>query len=144
MDDKEMGPIQEMDVSERTIHVVVRLPAGYMFVPDQHHYLNVSSSDRSVVGVPPFDLPDLAFDWEMPVTVLGEGRTVLHMEGQVFFCPARDATLCIYASIDDEWAVRVREGSDRHVELVHEVEVMEALDGALMLHTHASSGAGDA
>ncbi len=138
MDATDVNPTQEMDASETTIQVVVRLPPGYMYIPDRHHFLNVSSSDDSVVSVPPFDLPDLSFDWQMPITVRSEGWVTLHLEGQVFFCPINDATICIYATIDEEWTVRVRAGSDRGLELVHEVKVMEALDGARMLRSIGS------
>ena len=139
MDPTDVNAIQEMDANETTVHVAIRLPPGYMYVPDQHHYLNLSSSDESVVTVPPFDLPDRSFDWRLPVDVRGEGRTVLRLEGQVFFCPANEATLCIYATVDEEWTVRVRAGSDRCVELFHEVRVMEALDTALMMAPAATT-----
>jgi hypothetical protein len=135
-----MNPTQEMDARETALHLVVRLPPGFMFLPDQHHYLNVRSSDVDVVEVPPFDLPDLTFDWYVPVEVTGEGDTSLRLEGQVFFCPVHDPLVCIYATIDEEWPVRVRAGSGGTVDLVHEIEVMEALDTALALRASGTTG----
>jgi hypothetical protein len=122
--------VQALDIRSESIRVAIRLPGDYMFLPDQHHFLNVSSSDESVISVPSFELPDLTFDWQVPVEVRGVGDTVLRLEGQVFFCHADHRTICIYATIDEEHRVRVVEGSGGMVELIHEIEVMDALEGA--------------
>jgi hypothetical protein len=128
------GPNEAQVMGRRTrrVHLKLELPTGYIFIPNQHHYLNLGSSDESVVYVPPFELPDLEFDWLIPVQVIREGEVVLHLEGQVFFCPVDDNTICIFASIDEEWPVEVAEGGEGPVELIHLIEVLYELDGAFM------------
>ena len=123
-----------MDSGSDVVRVAIRLPEGYMFLPDQHHFMNLGSSDESVISIPPFELPDLTFDWLVPVEVRREGEAVLRLEGQVFFCPVAERTVCIYATIAEEHRVHVVEGSGGTVELVHELEVMDALEGAQTLH----------
>jgi hypothetical protein len=125
--------VQTLDIGSESIRITIRLPEDYTFLPDQHHFLNVGSSDESVISVPPFELPDMTFDWQVPVEVRGEGEAVLHLEGQVFFCHIAHRTVCIYATIDKEHRIRVVEGSVGRAELVHEIEVMDAMDGAQSL-----------
>jgi hypothetical protein len=122
--------IMKVDPGAEGLRLTVVLPRHYTFVPDQHHHLHVASSDEDVVYIPPFDIPDSDFDWELSLDVRGEGDTVLHLEGQVFFCPVSDATMCIWATIDDRFHVRVEPGGNRVLELVHVVDLMECLEHA--------------
>lgn len=117
--------VHTLDPDSRTLRLTVVLPSYYMFLPDQHHHLHITSSDETVISVPPFDIPDLTFDWELPVEVHGEGEAVLHLEGQVFFCPVSDATICIYATVDHHFHVRVERGSGHRLEIVHEIDVLD-------------------
>jgi hypothetical protein len=104
-----------------------------MFLPDQHHFLNISSLDETIITVPHFDLPDLTFDWQVPVNVHGEGEVTLHLEGQVFFCPRTERTVCIHATLDEDHVVRVVAGSGGEAHIVHDLTVMEELLGARMV-----------
>ena len=122
--------VKTLDPGAEGLRLTVVLPRHYAFVPDQHHHLHVSSSDEDVLYVPPFGIPDTTFDWELPLEVRGEGEAVLHVEGQVFFCPVSEATMCIWATIDDRFHVRVGPGGNRVLELVHEVDLMECLEHA--------------
>jgi len=123
-----------LDTDSRTLHLTVVLPSYYMFVPDQHHHLHVSSSDESVISVPPFEITDLSFDWELPVEVNGEGEALLHMEGQVFFCPVSETTICIWATVDEQYHVRVSRGEGHRLELVYEIDILDTLDKATATH----------
>ncbi len=125
--------MQTLDREGKNIHLTLRPPDGYMFLPDQHHFLNINSLDESVMSVPHFDLPDLTFDWQVPVDVNGEGETTLHLEGQVFFCPKRERTVCIHATLDEEHVVRVTADPGGEVHIVHDLTVMEELMGARMV-----------
>jgi hypothetical protein len=127
--------IMKVDPGAEGLRLRVVLPRHYMFVPDQHHHLHIASSDEEVVYVPPFDIPDTGFDWFLPLEVRGEGDAVLHVQGQVFFCPVSDATICIWATIDDRFHVRVEPGASRLLELVHEVDLMECLEHASAART---------
>ncbi len=111
------------------LRLTLVLPSHYTFMDHPHHHLHISSSDEDVVYVPPFSIPDSDFDWELPFEVRGEGEAILHLEGQVFFCPVTDDTLCIWASIDDRYHVRVEEGAGRP-ELVHDIDILECLEHA--------------
>ncbi len=122
--------VHTLDKDTKTLRLTVVLPSYYMFLPDQHHHLHVTSSEESVISVPPFDIPDLTFDWELPVEVLAEGEAMLHLEGQVFFCPVSDATICIYATVDHHFHVRVERGSGHGLEIVHEIDILDTLDVA--------------
>ena len=122
-----------LDRDSDSIHVTLRLPEGYIFLPDQHHFMNIGSLDESIMSVPHFDLPDLTFDWPVPVNVRGEGEATLHLEGQVFFCPKDEKTVCIHATLDEEYVVRVAAGSGGEVRIVHELELMDELAGARMV-----------
>jgi hypothetical protein len=121
--------VLEMDRDGRSIRVAVELPGGYEFLPDRNHYLMVESSDESVLAPSPIPIDDLAFDWEVPVDVRGEGETTLSLKGMVYFCPASDALVCISAHIDEKHDVRVSAGSGGAIELVHRVEDAEELPG---------------
>jgi hypothetical protein len=129
MEDDACRPVQVLDRDSRTIRVAVRIPEGYRFLPDRHHYLVVLSSNEDVLEVPPILIDDLSFDWDVPVEVLGEGETTLEMRGLVFFCPASEGLVCIYGRVEDTLTVRVEEGSGGGVEFVHDVEAMEELEG---------------
>jgi hypothetical protein len=135
MDDRACRPVQVLDRDRGSIRVAVKIPEGYRFLPDRHHYLVVLSSNEDVLEVPPILIDDLSFDWEVPVEVLGEGETTLEMMGLVFFCPATEGLVCIYGRIEDHLTVRVEAGSGGEVEFVHHVEAMEMLAGG-----HASNG----
>jgi hypothetical protein len=130
MDPDDPEGIQMLDTDADHVSVALRLPEGYKFLQDMHHYLNISSSDESVITVPHFDIPDLTFEWPVPVEVHGEGETTLHLEGQVFFCPVTDQIVCIYATLDELYTVRVEEGSEREAVFVIELEIMAELEGA--------------
>jgi hypothetical protein len=119
-----------LDVDTDTMRLTVVLPSFYMFLPDQHHHLHMTSSDETVVSVPPFDIPDLTFDWELPVEVHGEGEAIIHLGGQVFFCPVTDATICIYATIDQRYHVKVVQGAGHRLEIVHDINILDTLDQA--------------
>ena len=121
--------LQTMGLDADSLRLTVVLPSYYMFLPDQHHHLHIGSSDEDVVYVPPFGIPDTGFDWELPVEVRNEGEAVLHLEGQVFFCPVSDATICIWATVDERFHVRVQAGGGR-VEIVHEINILDTLDAA--------------
>jgi len=133
--------LQTLDLDSRSLRLTVVIPSDYMFLPDQHHHLHISSSDESVLYVPPFDIPDMDFDWDLPLEVRGEGEAILHMEGQVFFCPVSDATICIYATIDEGYRVRVEAGSGQRLEVVHEVDILDTLDTAVATRVAASGAA---
>jgi hypothetical protein len=111
------------------LRLTVVLPSHYMYIPDQHHHMHISSSDEDVIYVPPFDIPDARFDWELPVEARGTGEAMLHLEGQVFFCPVSDPTICIWATIDECYRVKVEEGSRRHIAIVHEVDILDTMEG---------------
>lgn len=128
--DPEDGQVIVVGTNAESIRLALRLPNGYMYLPDMHHHLNLSSSDDTVISVPPFGLPDLSFDWKVPVRVGAEGEAVLHLEGQVFFCPVTDRTVCIYATIDEVYPVRVEEMSDDGTAIIHDIEVLDHLLGA--------------
>ena len=119
-----------LDADGSTLRLTVVLPSYYMFLPDQHHHLHVSSSDESVISVPPFEITDMSFDWDLPMEVHGEGDAILHMEGQVFFCPVTDATICIWATIDERYHVRVERGAGHRLELVYDIDILDTLDEA--------------
>jgi hypothetical protein len=127
------NPVQTLDREGKSILLTLRPPDGYMFLPDQHHFLNISSLDETIITVPHFDLPDLTFDWQVPVNVHGEGEVTLHLEGQVFFCPRTERTVCIHATLDEDHVVRVVAGSGGEAHIVHDLTVMEELLGARMV-----------
>lgn len=119
---------QTLDANSKSLRLTVVLPSYYMYLPDQHHHLHIGSSDESVLFVPPFDIPDMDFDWDLPLEARAEGEAILHVEGQVFFCPVSDATICIWATIDERFHVRVKAGSGQRLEIVHEVNIPDTLD----------------
>ena len=114
--------VHTLDPDSRTLRLTVVLPSYYMFLPDQHHHLHITSSDETVISVPPFDIPDLTFDWELPVEVHGEGEAVLHLEGQVFFCPVSDESICLFNLVETDQPIIV--APDGHVTMVLDVEPM--------------------
>ncbi len=122
-----------LDRESKSIHLTLRLPEGYMFLPDQHHFLNIGSLDESVISIPHFDMPDLTFDWQVPVIIHGEGDATIHLEGQVFFWPMHDPAICIYATLDEVYVIRVAAGSGEGVRIVHDLTIMEELMGARMV-----------
>ena len=122
-----------LDRESKSIHLTLRLPEGYMFLPDQHHFLNIGSLDESVISIPHFDMPDLSFDWQVPVIIHGEGDATIHLEGQVFFCPMHDPTICIYATLEEEYVVRVAAGSGKEARILHDLTIMDELLGAHMV-----------
>jgi hypothetical protein len=119
-----------LDQDTDSMRLTVVLPSYYMFLPDQHHHLHFTSSDDNIITVPPFDIPDLTFDWELPVEVHGEGEAVLQLGGQVFFCPVTDATICIYATIDQRYHVRVVRDAGHRLEIVHDINILDAMEEA--------------
>ena len=132
---------QTLDVDTKSLRLTVVIPSYFMFLPDQHHHLHISSSDEEVLYVPPFDIPDMDFDWDLPLEARTEGEAILHLEGQVFFCPVSDATICIYAAIDERYRVRVEKGSGQRLEVVHEVDILDTLDTAVATRVAANGAA---
>ena len=113
-----------MDSSRDTVRVWLRLPEGYKYLSDGQHTVLLTSSDESVLFVPPFDIPDISFDFRVPVEVRGEGETNLHLQAMVFFCPTSDESICMFNACDVEQPVVVLGGADADVEIVHDIEVM--------------------
>ena len=111
---------QRLDRTSDAIRLHLRLAEGYKYLPDGHHTVSITSSDESVVSVPPFQLPDISFDWRVPVVVHGEGEAVLRVEATVFFCPVADESICLFNSCDIEQPVVVGEGGQ--VDIVHDIE----------------------
>ena len=122
--------VHTLDADGSKLRLTVDLPSYFKFLPDQHHHLHISSSDESVISVPPFEITDISFDWELPMEVHGEGDAVLHLEGQVFFCPVTDATICIWATIDEMYDVRVLRNAGHRLELVYDIDILDTLDEA--------------
>jgi hypothetical protein len=114
---------QTLSLDADTIRVCLRLPEGYKFLPDGQHQVRIESSDDNVVEVPSIDIPDLSFDWRVPVTVRSEGEATLHLEGMVFFCPISDESICMFAAPSADVIVRVVEGGGE-CEVVHDIKVM--------------------
>ena len=119
--EEEQLPVQELDTDRETVRVRLRLPQGYKLIPDGAHTVVLTSADDEVLLVPPFDLPDLGLDYQVPVVVKGEGETVLHLQAMVFFCPESDESICLFNACDVEQPVVVRAGSDGDVEIVHDI-----------------------
>jgi hypothetical protein len=113
-----------MDRGSESIRVWLRLPEGYKFLPDGTHQVTVSSSDDGVVHVPPFALPDLTFDYRVPVEVRDEGKATIRVQAMVFFCPVADESICLFDACDVEQPVVVLEGQEGYVEIVHDIEPM--------------------
>ncbi|UCC92208.1 MAG: hypothetical protein JSW25_05905 [Thermoplasmata archaeon] len=126
--------VHTLDQDSDTMRLTVVLPSYYMYLPDKHHHLHFTSTDEAVISVPPFEVTDLTFDWELPVEVHGGGEAILHLEGQVFFCPVADATICIYATIDSRYHVRVERGAGHRLEIVHDVTILDTLDQTGVSH----------
>ena len=116
-------PVQTIDPDSDTIHVRLTLPEGYKFLPDGQHMVTLHSSDSEILWVHPFDLPDLTFDYLVPIEVRKEGEAVLHLEAMVFFCPVSDESICMFAACDEEFPIRVEPGG-KGVELLHEIQPM--------------------
>lgn len=116
--------VKRLDASANTIRVCLRLPEGYKFLPDGQHQVSVRSSDESVLRVPEFSIPDLGFDWRIPVEVRSPGTAELQLEGMVFFCPTSDESICMFAAPSESFKIEVVEGEDGDCELVHDIRVM--------------------
>lgn len=118
-------PVQTLSLDADTIRVCLRLPEGYKFLPDGQHQVSIESSDESVVRVPEFAIPDLGFDWRVPVEVKHEGEAKLSLSGMVFFCPVSDESICMFAAPSADLIVRVVEGdASGDCEMVHDIEIM--------------------
>ncbi len=117
--------VQTLSLDADTIRVCLRLPEGYKFLPDGHHQVSIESSDESVVRVPEFSIPDLGFDWRVPVEVKQSGEARLSLSGMVFFCPVSDESICMFAAPSADLIVRVVEGdAGDDCEIVHDIEIM--------------------
>lgn len=122
---KEDDKVQTLSLDADTIRVCLRLPEGYKFLPDGQHQVTIESSDESVVRVPEFSIPDVGFDWRVPVEVKRTGEAKLSLSGMVFFCPVSDESICMFAAPSADLIVRVVEGSDDgDCEIVHDIEIM--------------------
>jgi hypothetical protein len=122
---REDEDVQTLSLDADTIRVCLRLPEGYKFLPDGQHQVSIESSDEAVVKVPEFSIPDLGFDWRVPVEVKGEGEAKLSLSGMVFFCPVSDESICMFAAPSADLVVRVVEGdAGGDCELVHDIEIM--------------------
>ena len=117
--------VQTLSLDADTIRVCLRLPEGYKFLPDGQHQVSIKSSDETVLRVPEFSIPDLGFDWRIPVEVKTEGETKLSLNGMVFFCPISDESICMFAAPSADLIVRVVEGDGAgDCEIVHDIEIM--------------------
>jgi hypothetical protein len=124
-DEMTEGGKQMLSLDADTIRVCLRLPEGYKFLPDGQHQVSIRSSDEGVVRVPEFSIPDLGFDWRIPVDVRSEGEARLTLEGMVFFCPVSDESICMFAAPSADLIVRVVEDGDSgDCEFVHDIQVM--------------------
>ncbi len=118
--------VQTLSLDAETMRVCLRLPEGYKFLPDGQHQVSIASSNETVLRVPEFSIPDLGFDWRIPVEVKTEGETTLTLSGMVFFCPISDESICMFAAPSADLVVRVVEGDGAgDCELVHDIEIME-------------------
>ncbi len=113
-----------MDSDRDSIRLALRLPEGYKFLPDGQHTVTLTSSDEAVLVVPPFGIPDLTFDWQVPVEVGGDGETTLHLLAMVFFCPVSDESICMFNACDVEVPVVVLGGAGTDLEILHDIELM--------------------
>ena len=120
----EKSQTQTLSLDADTIRVCLNLPEGYKFLPDGQHKVSIESSDESVVRVPEFSIPDLGFDWRIPVEVKQEGEAKLSLNGMVFFCPISDESICMFAAPSADLIVRIVEGGDgSDCEIVHDIEI---------------------
>lgn len=140
MNEDPSRPVQTLDRDSESIHIALRIPEGYRFLPDRHHHLHILSTDETVLEVSSVSTDDLAFDWDVPVEIHGEGETTLIMTGMVFFCPASDALVCIYAQINLEQTVIVKAGSGCKVEIVHHIDLMDELPGGRTIKVRSEEG----
>jgi hypothetical protein len=116
--------VQTIDLNAESIRVCLRLPEGYKFLPDGTHSVNITSSDERIVAVPTFELPDLSFDYRVPVKAIGQGEATLRIQAMVFFCPVSDESICMFNACDVEQPVEVvKEGGDG-VEIFYDIEPM--------------------
>jgi hypothetical protein len=113
-----------MDSNRDSVRLWLRLAEGYKYLTDGQHTVLLASSDESVLVVPPFEIPDLSFDWQVPVEVKGEGETTLHLQAMVFFCPVSDESICLFNACDVEQPVVVLGTTDADVEIIVDVEPM--------------------
>ena len=113
-----------MDSNRDSVRVWLRLAEGYKYLLDGQHTVLLASSDESVLVVPPFGIPDLTFDWQVPVEVKGDGETTLHLQAMVFFCPVSDESICLFNACDVQQPVVVLGGTDADVEIIVDVEPM--------------------
>lgn len=113
-----------MDSDRDSIRLALRLPEGYKFLPDGQHTVTLTSSDESVLTVPEFGIPDLTFDWQLPVEVKEDGETTLHLQAMVFFCPVSDESICMFNACDVEVPVVVLGGAGTDLEIVQDIELM--------------------
>ncbi len=117
--------VQTLSLDADTMRVCLRLPEGYKFLPDGQHEISIASSNNDVIRVPEFSIPDLGFDWRIPVEVKQEGEATLTLNGMVFFCPISDESICMFAAPSADLVVRVVEGDGAgDCELVHDIEIM--------------------
>ena len=117
--------VQTLSLDAETMRVCLRLPEGYKFLPDGQHQVSIGSSDETVLRVPEFSIPDLGFDWRIPVEVKQEGEATLTLNGMVFFCPVSDESICMFAAPSADLIVRVVEGdASGDCEMVHDIEIM--------------------
>jgi hypothetical protein len=115
-------PVQRIDPRSDGVRLRIRLAEGYKVLPDGHHSVSVTSSDEAVVAVPPFEPPDLSFDWRVPVEVRGRGEALLRVQATVFFCPVSDESICLFSMAGVDQPVVVADGGQ--VEIVVDVEPM--------------------
>ena len=119
---EEARPVQRLDPGSDSIRLHLRLAEGYKYLPDGHHTVSVTSSDESVVAVPPFVPPDLSFDWPVPVEVRGDGEVVLRVQATVFFCPVSDESICLFNLAEVEQSVVIAQ--DGQVDIVVDIKPM--------------------
>lgn len=100
------------------------LPEGYKWLPDGAHHMSITSSDSEVIEVPHFQLPDLSFDYKVPIEVKREGRTILSIHAMLFFCPTADESICMFGGCDLKVPVAVSDAAVGTLDIVQLIEPM--------------------
>ena len=116
-DDQEVS----LDPRARVLHLTLALPPGYKWTDGASHHVTVASQNDDVLHVPPFKVPDLTFDWKVPIEVRAEGRTIITVSGAVFYCPVSDESICMFGPLDLSIPIVVEPGGMDVLEVAYTV-----------------------
>lgn len=114
-------PEKKIAPSTKTLHFRLLLPEGCKWNIEAPNSIKVISGNDKIISIPSFTPGRKLFDYAIPISIKGRGKTILKIRVEAFYCEPPPEALCHPVSMEFHLPVSVEENGNDTLSVIYEI-----------------------